>query len=220
MSTPELGPINYGQLQTSLHHHSCRYTYKYCTYPWVLHVDMFQRRVSVCQSPEQWQRVDVCNGQYPQLTHFQTTSSWQTLHALPQHQTVAKLQLQTIPLNMYPIDQHSRHWLRERECGGQPRIPLWRTRWRLDCSRLLYTDHELRCEYAPTANTHTSLLHSPATHPQLHRNRLVRDTHWLDSPCTLKPCHWLVASHSLQHNHVWATGTRTILRWTESRFTS
>ena len=36
-----------------------------------------------------------------------------TLYALPQHQTVAKLQLQTIPLNfnMYPNEQHSRHWL-------------------------------------------------------------------------------------------------------------
>ena len=49
-------------------------THKYCTYPsWVLHCDMFQRTVSVSQCSEQWQRVDVFDGQFPQLTHCLTT---------------------------------------------------------------------------------------------------------------------------------------------------
>ncbi len=51
-------------------------THKYCTYQcpwWELHCDMFQRTVSVSQRQEQWQRVDGCDGQFPELTHCLTT---------------------------------------------------------------------------------------------------------------------------------------------------
>ena len=60
----------------ALHHHSCQHTHthKYCTYPsWLLYCDMFQRTASVTQCPEQRQRVDESDGQYPQLTHCVTT---------------------------------------------------------------------------------------------------------------------------------------------------